>query len=75
MSSKSWTVIPIPLGQASRFNRELFPLLSVRKRDNLGRSDLFLDATLDEILKIINIGANPQQWQELVDTTKARYDQ
>lgn len=68
-------VVPINLGEASNFNRAIFPLSSYRKRDSLGRSDLFLDGTLDEMLKITSIGTNPQQWQELIATTKARYDQ
>ena len=82
MSSESslsnWTVLlrfPGALGQASNFDREFFPLSSLRKKDSLGRSDVFLDATLDEMLKITKIGSNPQQFQELIDTTKARYDQ
>lgn len=67
-------IVPVNLGEASRFNRAIFPLL-YRKRDTLGRGDLYLDATLDEMLKITNIGTSPQQWKELVATTKARYDQ
>ncbi|KAF8546443.1 hypothetical protein OG21DRAFT_1518152 [Imleria badia] len=68
-------VVPVNLGEASSFNRAIFPLSSYQERGSLGRGDLYLDATLDEMLKIINIGANPQQWQELIATTKARYDQ
>lgn len=67
-------VVPVSLGEASSFNRAIFPLSSYRKRDSLGRGDLYLDATLDEMLKITKIGANPQQWQELIETTKVRYD-
>lgn len=68
-------VVPVNLGEASSFNRTIFPLSSYRKRDSLGRGDLYLDATLDEMLKITRIGNSPQQWQELIATTKARYDQ
>lgn len=68
-------VFPVDLGEASSSNREIFPLSSYRNRDSVGRADIFLDATLDEMIKITKIGAHPQQWQELVDTTKARYDQ
>jgi hypothetical protein len=67
-------VVPVPLGEASSFNRTIFPLSSYQKRDSLARGDLFLDATLDEMLKITKIGTNPQQWEEIITTTKARYD-
>jgi len=62
-------------GQASGFDRNIFPLSSYKKRDSLGRSDYYLDATLDELLKITNIGANPEQLRKFVKTTKATYDQ
>lgn len=67
-------VIPVGLGEVSSFNRAIFPLSSYRKRDSLGRGDLYLDATLDEMLKITTIGTSPEQWKGLIDTTKARYD-
>ncbi|KAF8134309.1 hypothetical protein EV363DRAFT_1323067 [Boletus edulis] len=68
-------VIPIPLGDASNFDRTVFPLSSYRSGDSLGRGDYYLDATLEEMLKISRIGANPQQWQQLVSRTKRRSDQ
>ena len=66
---------PVALGEAPSFNRTIFPLSSYRKGEILCRGDLFLDATLDEMLKIINVGANPHQWGETITVTKARYDQ
>lgn len=48
---------PVTLGEAPSFNRTIFPLSSYRKGESLYRGDLFLDATLDEMLKIINVGA------------------
>ncbi|KAG6375649.1 hypothetical protein JVT61DRAFT_3218 [Boletus reticuloceps] len=68
-------VIPIALGDASNFDRTIFPLSSYRSRDSLGRVIYYLDATLEELLKMRRIGANPQQWQQLVNRTKRRYDQ
>jgi len=59
----------------SGFDRTLFPRSSYKQRDSLGRSEYYLDATLEEMINITKIGANPRQWQEFVDTTKARYDQ
>ena len=67
-------VVPVALGEASSFNRAIFPLSSYRKGDSLTRGDLFLDATLNEMLKITKIGSNPQQWEEIVTTTKVKYD-
>ncbi|KAH0828137.1 hypothetical protein J3R83DRAFT_3814, partial [Lanmaoa asiatica] len=51
-------IIPVGLGEASSFNGAIFPLSSYRKRDNLGRGDLYLDATLDEMLRITRIGTD-----------------
>ncbi|KAG9310400.1 hypothetical protein JVU11DRAFT_9538 [Chiua virens] len=66
-------IFPVHLGTASKFNREIFPLY--RRRDSLGLGDVYLEATLDEMLKIIKIGNRPQQWQEILDSTKDQYDQ
>lgn len=72
-SPRHVVVVPFNLGEASHFNRAIFPL-SYRKRDRLGQSGLYLDATLQEMLKIINIGGNPKQCKNIVKTTKAQYD-
>ncbi|KIJ60039.1 hypothetical protein HYDPIDRAFT_117728 [Hydnomerulius pinastri MD-312] len=74
-SDRQTVIIPIELGAAAKYDPEIFPLSSYRKRDSLGRGDFLLEATLDEMLKITNMGADPRQWEELIATTKARYDQ
>lgn len=72
-SPKHTVVFPVQLGDASKFDRAIFPL-SYRKTGDLGRTELYLDATLEEMLKIVNIGASAEEWRELIDTTKDRYD-
>ncbi|KAH0830128.1 hypothetical protein J3R83DRAFT_1474 [Lanmaoa asiatica] len=73
-SPRQTVVVPINLGAASNFDRDIFPLVSYRKRDKLGQGDFLLDATLDEMLKITSMGTDPNQWEEVIATTKTRYD-
>ena len=74
-SPRQTVVVPINLGAASNFDRDVFPLSSYRQRDKLGKGDFLLDATLDEMLKITSMGTDPRQWEEVIATTKSRYDQ
>ncbi|KAH0828800.1 hypothetical protein J3R83DRAFT_3248 [Lanmaoa asiatica] len=74
-SPRQTIVVPINLGAASNFDRDIFPLVSVRKKDKLGQGDFLLDATLDEMLKITSMGTDPRQWEDAIATAKARYDQ
>lgn len=74
-SPRQTIVVPINLGAASNFDPEVFHLVSYRNRDKLGQGDFLLDATLDEMLKITSMGTDPTQWDEVIATTKSRYDQ
>lgn len=74
-SPRHTVVVPINLGAASNFDRDIFSLVSYRDRDKLGKGEFLLDATLEEMLKITSMGTDPNQWEEVVATTKSRYDQ
>ncbi|KAF8836448.1 hypothetical protein BDN67DRAFT_974161 [Paxillus ammoniavirescens] len=61
-------------GSVKEYDRNVFPLSSYKDRDKLGRGDLFLDATLDEMLKIASMGKDDGQHEEVIQSTKDEYD-
>ncbi|KAF9230235.1 hypothetical protein BU15DRAFT_69369 [Melanogaster broomeanus] len=68
-------VIPIDLGPASKFDREIFPFSTYKGRDSLGRGDFLLEATLDELKKIKTMGTDLSRDQDFFTTTKTKYDE
>ncbi|KAF9230284.1 hypothetical protein BU15DRAFT_83832 [Melanogaster broomeanus] len=59
-------------GLVREYESIAFPLS--RKRDSLGKGDLYLDATLGEILKIVRWCKDSGQHEEMIQSTKDEYD-
>ncbi|KAL4072108.1 hypothetical protein J3A83DRAFT_4239048 [Scleroderma citrinum] len=71
-STRKTVTIPLPLGSASDYDRMMFPVLRVKGAKEKG--DLYLQATLDEIIKIKDMAKNRGGYDHLLQNAKSQYD-
>ncbi|KAG1719662.1 uncharacterized protein EDB91DRAFT_1180142 [Suillus paluster] len=63
--------IPLKLGSASQYDRNIFPLMRMKRLDQV---DIVLEATMDELYKIREMAGNPTELETIFQTSKNQYD-
>lgn len=62
------------LGSPAQYEQSAFLLNQMRGKNTIGRTDLFLQATLDEIFRMRGMEKNQEDVKLLVKNAKAQYD-
>jgi hypothetical protein len=67
-------LLPMDLGSPARYDQSVFPLSRVQRKDTINQVDLYLEATLDETLKIRQMVEDAENFQQLIRNAKLQYD-
>jgi hypothetical protein len=68
-------LLPMDLGSPARYDQSVFPLSRVQRKDTINQVDLYLEATLDETLKIRQMVEDAENFQQLIRNAKLQYDE
>jgi len=76
-SSRQTLLFPIPLASPSQYERSVFPIKKLNLKDEspLNQVNYFLEATLDEMIKIRQMLGDEKTFRELMRNAKTQYDE
>ncbi|KAG1844320.1 hypothetical protein DFJ58DRAFT_731237 [Suillus subalutaceus] len=63
-------VIPMNLGSPSQYDPSIFPLMKMKRIDNLDQVAIVIEATLDELFKIRDMAGNLTELESIFADTK-----
>jgi hypothetical protein len=75
LSHPETVLLPVDLGSVDNYDPTVFPLARVTGKGSLHTGHLFLQATLDEMLKIRELSKEQASNPELLRDTKAQFDE
>ncbi|KAG2040589.1 hypothetical protein BDR03DRAFT_1007794 [Suillus americanus] len=67
-------LIPLNLGSPSQYDRSIFPLMKMKRMNDLDQVDIVLEATMDELFKIREMAGNLKQLDRVFVRAKEEYD-